>query len=89
MAKNTFKEFTGKNKKEMNGSQDLILKMIQTRGRVTPREFVRELPGWDWMKAITRLRRKGYPIENLNPPGIEAIYVWAHGGQLPLISGQK
>jgi len=73
----------------MNGSQDKILEMIRTRGRVTPRDFVRELPGWDWRKAITRLRRKGYPIENLNRPGIEALYVWAPGGQLPLISGEK
>jgi len=56
--------------------QGKILDMVRTRKVVRSREFVRELSGWDFRKAITRLRRKGFPIQNLNPPGIEAEYHW-------------
>lgn len=56
-----------------------ILKMIRTRKIVRSRDFVRELQGWDFRKAITRLRRQGYPIENLSPPGIEGAYAWTEG----------
>ena len=56
--------------------QQLVLEMIRNRKQVFSREFIRELPGWDFRKAITRLRRAGYPIENLNPLGGEAKYCW-------------
>lgn len=56
-----------------------ILHMIQSRKIVYSRDFIRELAGWDFRKAITRLRRQGYPIENLRPPGTEGAYAWIEG----------
>ena len=58
------------------GPQQQILEMIKTRKQVTSREFIRECATWDHRKIITRLRRAGYPIENLNPLGCEAKYCW-------------
>lgn len=59
-----------------NRTQQMILDYIRSQGRIKSRELIRLMPGWDFRKAITRLRRKGYPIENLNPPGMEAEYHW-------------
>lgn len=56
-----------------------ILDMLRKRKLVGSREFIHELQGWDFRKAITRLRRRGYPIENLKPPGVEGIYAWTEG----------
>lgn len=61
------------------GQQEMILNMLRTRKVVKSREFIRECQGWDFRKCITRLRHKGYPIENLNPPGMEAEYHWMEG----------
>lgn len=59
-----------------NGSQQKVLEMLQTRKVVRSREFIRECAGWDFRKAITRLRRQGHKIENCNPPGCEGCYVY-------------
>jgi len=66
------------------GSQEMILNMIRDRKQVYSREIIREIPGWDFRKAITRLQRQGHPISNLNPPGVEACYVWLDGGQMEM-----
>jgi len=66
------------------GPQQQILEMIRTRKQVRSREIIREVPGWDFRKAITRLQRQGHPIVNLNPPGIEACYAWMDGGQMEM-----
>ncbi len=58
------------------GAQQQILEMIRTRRAVQAREFIKECPGWDHRKAISRLIRKGYPIYNIMPDGHEAIYTW-------------
>ena len=63
--------------RDLNESpQRQILEMIQARGHVQSREFIREIWGWDHRKAISRLIRKGYPIKNVSPQGQEAVYVW-------------
>lgn len=61
-----------------------ILEMLKERKVVSSREFIRECSGWDFRKCITRLRKKGYPIENINPPGMEAVYVYKDGSQMEL-----
>lgn len=73
----------------MNGSQQKILDMIRCRGQVRSREIIREIPGWDFRKAICRLQKKGYPIVNMNPPGIEAVYVWKPQFDLPLFKKKE
>lgn len=65
--------------------QAIILEMLKTRKMVRSREFIRECQGWDFRKAITRLRRQGFPIRNISPPGQEATYIWADGEQGRLI----
>ncbi len=61
----------------MKGPQSQILEMLRTRKRVTSAEFVREVQGWDFRKCISRLRRKGYPIESSIRPGDKyATYIW-------------
>jgi hypothetical protein len=56
--------------------QAQILDIIRTRRAVYSRELIRECQGWDFRKAITRLRRKGFPIVNVSPAGREAKYCW-------------
>ncbi len=55
-------------------SQELILEMIRTRRRVTTAEILRAIPCTTPAKAILRLRRAGYPIENISKPGELAVY---------------
>ena len=59
-----------------NGSEQQILNMIRSRRAVRSRELIREVACLDPQKAILRLRRKGYPIENLSPTGKEGLYCW-------------
>jgi len=60
-----------------DGPQSQILDMLRTRKRVTSAEFIREVAGWDHRKVISRLRRKGYPIESVIKPGDKyATYLW-------------
>lgn len=67
-----------------NGQQDKVLRMLKERRVVRSREFIRECQGWDHRKIICRLRAKGEPIENINPVGVEAVYVYGEG-QMRLI----
>jgi len=60
--------------------QAMVLWMLQTRGRVKSREFIRELEGWDFRKCITRLRRRGYVIENISLAGQEGEYEYRGKG---------
>lgn len=69
--------------------QAKVLDMLQTRGAVRSRDFVRECQGWDHRKIITRLRRAGHPIENVNPPGVEACYVYRDGTQGELFNQKE
>lgn len=55
-------------------SQQIILEMIRNRRRVTTAEILREVPCTTPAKAILRLRRAGYPIENISKPGELAVY---------------
>ena len=57
-------------------SQQIILEMIRNRRRVTTAEILREVPCTTPAKAILRLRRAGYPIENVAKPGSLGIYEW-------------
>jgi hypothetical protein len=69
---------------EMN-PQAQILEMLKARGRVKTSEILRAVPCTTPAKAILRLREKGHPIENVSPPGAEAVYVYKDGGQMRLI----
>ncbi len=52
-------------------SQTLILEMIRNRHRVTTAEILREVPCTTPAKTILRLRRAGYPIENVAKQGAQ------------------
>ena len=65
-------------------SQAQILDMIRTRRRVTTAEILRAIPCTTPAKAILRLKRAGYPIENVSKPGELAIYEYQEG-QLKLL----
>lgn len=58
------------------GPQQQILEMIRSRRRVSHVEILREVATTDARKIISRLRRQGFPIENVSPPGELATYVW-------------
>jgi hypothetical protein len=59
----------------LNGAQQQILDMLRSRRMVMSREFIRECSGWDFRKALCRLRKK-YPITNVAKPGHEGCWVW-------------
>lgn len=65
-------------------SQAQILEMIRNRRRVTTAEILREVACTTPAKAILRLRRAGWPIENISKPGELAVYEWQEG-QLKLL----
>ena len=65
--------------------QEQVLQMLKERKVVRSREFIKECAGWDHRKIITRLRRQGHPIENINPAGCEACYLYQDGGQMELL----
>ena len=65
-------------------SQAQILDMIRSRRRVTTAEILRAIPCTTPAKAILRLKRAGYPIENVSKPGELAIYEYQEG-QLKLL----
>ena len=65
-------------------SQAQILDMIRTRRRVTTAEILRAIPCTTPAKAILRLRRAGWPIENIAPIGQLGIYEYQEG-QLKLL----
>ena len=65
-------------------SQTQILEMIRTRRKVTTAEILRAIPCTTPAKAILRLRKQGYPIENVAPIGQLGIYEWQEK-QLKLI----
>ena len=67
----------------INGAQEKIREYIMTRGRVTSEELIKLGISWDHRKIISRLRRKGYPIENVAKPGDKfGIYVWVEQPKL-------
>ena len=68
-----------------HGAQDKILEMIRSRKMVKSREIVREVPGWDFRKAICRLQKKGFTIRNVAPRGQEGCYLWVDNEQGKLI----
>lgn len=62
----------------------MILQMLLTGRMIRSREFVKPGMGWDFRKAISRLRRKGYDIHSEIFPGERDATYW-----IPLELGEQ
>jgi len=65
--------------------QAQVLNLIRSRKVVWIREIIQKCATWKHATIMGRLKKKGYPIVNVSPPGYEACYHWVEVGQIKLL----